>query len=85
MLHQTDKDWYWEGVERALDVLACSREAARGLRREVERLPRDAQELFYHAEPLDVARDLAGLREYSQVHVREYLTKVQRDTRAWRV
>lgn len=80
MLHQADKDLYWQGVERALDLLdeASRAEAARRLRREVEALPSDARELFYHAEPLDVAKDLAGLRECSEEQMREYLEKVQR-------
>jgi len=83
MLHQTDKEMYWQTVGRALDALigAPAIDAARGLRTALEALPPEAQEIFYHSEPLEVAKDLAGLRACTPDQTRDYLDKVQRVSR----
>lgn len=77
MLHQADKDRYWQAVEAALDVLGVPRESASRLRQRLESLdPRPGpQELFYHAEPLDVARDLAGRAACTEAEIDAYLSR----------
>ena len=52
---------YWELVKRTLEqIFGVDPTPADALRREINRSPVQEQLLFYHAEPLDVAADLAG-------------------------
>lgn len=65
MAKAIDEDLFWEVVKDCLqEIYAVQAEeaAARSLavRTKMQKsLPRKGQELFYHAEPLDVAADLA--------------------------
>lgn len=73
MLATSQKQSYWERVQAALEIAGAPNELADSLRQKVESLPKDQQELFYHAEPLDVARDLSGVERWSDEQVRAYL------------
>lgn len=81
MLHQADKDRYWEAVEVALDVLEAPRELAFRFRERLESLHAGPQELFYHAEPLDVAKDLAGREACTEAQIDAYVNKVSEQIR----
>ncbi len=57
------EDRYWELVKDTLEKIfgqSSTKGAADDLRREVAQSPQEEQIIFYHAEPLDVAADLAG-------------------------
>lgn len=57
------KDGYWERVRRALqDVFGADPGLAEPVRRNLEQQPADTQTAFYHADPFEVAADLAGRR-----------------------
>jgi hypothetical protein len=65
-------DKYWGLVKRTLcDVFQEKADSADTLRKEVSQRPADEQLQFYHAEPLDVAADLAGKRS-DKGQVKEY-------------
>lgn len=81
MLHQADKDRYWEAVELALDVLEAPRDLAFRFRERLESLHAGPQELFYHAEPLDVAKDLAGREACTEAQIDAYVRKVSEHIR----
>lgn len=81
MLHQADKDRYWQAVEAALDGLGVPREFALRLRQRLESLNPRPQELFYHAEPLDVAKDLAGREACTEAQIDAYVRKVSEQIR----
>jgi len=81
MLHQTDQDRYWEAVEMALEVLEAPRELAFRFRERLETLHPGPQELFYHAEPLDVAKDLAGREACTEAEADAYIRKVSEQIR----
>jgi len=55
-------DDYWKVVADVLENVFRARKAQdlRELRNEIDALPADEQQYFFHAEPLDVAADLAG-------------------------
>ena len=56
-------DKYWQVVRRTLDEVFGDRQAGQhvdDLRATIRDRPPDEETLFYHAEPLDVAADLAG-------------------------
>lgn len=56
-------DEYWELVKKTLrDVFQADSDVADTLRGELDNRPAEEQLLFYHAEPLDVASDLADQR-----------------------
>ncbi len=56
-------DAYWELVKKTLsDVFQADIGVVDALRKELNDLPAEEQLLFYHAEPLDVAADLADQR-----------------------
>ena len=58
-----EADRYWDIVKRTLgDVFKESPDPADVLRREMSQSSAEEQLQFYHAEPLDVAADLAGRR-----------------------
>lgn len=67
MLKVTEKNLYWAVVNDCLQEifgLAASEAEARSqkLRCELEKArPKSSTDLFYHAEPMDVAADLAGI------------------------
>jgi hypothetical protein len=66
------KDEYWRVVERTLDNVFNGNPAdARRLRQEIDTLSDDEQLIFYHAEPLDVAADLADVTP-SSTQVQQY-------------
>jgi len=53
-------DRYWNLVKETLEhVFQKSAGVADVLRKEIDKRPAEEQLLFYHAEPLDVAADLA--------------------------
>jgi hypothetical protein len=57
--HEADR--YWDLVKRTLEnVLHEHPDPAQHLSREISTWPEQERLLFYHAEPLDVAADLAG-------------------------
>ena len=62
-------DQYWGLVQRTLcEVFKDNTHSVDTLRKEVRCRPADEQLQFYHAEPLDIAADLAGKRpDTSQV------------------
>jgi len=63
---------YWGLVKRMLDeVFQEKTDSADTLRKEVSQRPADEQLQFYHAEPLDIAADLAGKRP-DEIQVKEY-------------
>jgi hypothetical protein len=63
---------YWDLVKRTLEeIFGVDPAHADALRREVKTWPAQEQLLFYHAEPLDVAADLAG-RPPTQHEVESY-------------
>ena len=65
-------DKYWGLVKRTLcDVFQEQTDSAATLRKEVSQRPADEQLQFYHAEPLDIAADLAGRRP-NKSQVKEY-------------
>lgn len=56
-------DRYWDMVKRTLEeVFQKSPSPADTLREDINKRPAEEQLQFYHAEPLDVAADLAGER-----------------------
>mgnify|MGYP007054699766 CR=1 FL=1 len=68
--HEADR--YWDLVKRTLDnVLHEDSEPAQRLRKEMHTWPEQERLLFYHAEPLDVAADLAG-RQPTDDEVKAY-------------
>ena len=59
-----NKDDYWERVELTLEkVFHSDPFAAKRLRRKVDGAKADTQTAFYHADPFEVAADLAGHRQ----------------------
>jgi hypothetical protein len=72
-LTASQKQSYWERVQYALKMAGASNELAESLVHEIEHLPEEQQDLFYHAEPLDVARDLSGIERWSAEQVRDYI------------
>ena len=68
-----DAEKYWELVKKTLDeVFQKDTGSADDLRRDVWTSPPDEQWQFYHAEPLDVAADLAGIEEITEEDVQDY-------------
>lgn len=58
------KSEYWDLVERTLkEVFDSAPSVAKGLRDEVDEASPDTQAAFYHADPFEVAADLAGHRD----------------------
>lgn len=54
---------YWDLVKRTLgEVFKENTNSADTLRKEASQRPADEQLQFYHAEPVDIAADLAGQR-----------------------
>ena len=82
MLATPQKQSYWERVQVALEIAGAPIELADSLLQKVEGLPEDQQELFYHAEPLDVARDLSGVERWSDEQVRAYLEQSSREIKS---
>jgi hypothetical protein len=69
---------YWRVVRSCIRAFHPEQSAnalrkATRLRRTVENLPRRELELFFHAEPFDVACDLAGHRLEVSEHLNRYL------------
>jgi hypothetical protein len=64
---------YWGRVEAALRIYDAPRRLSSDLRKEIENLSPFQQELFYHAEPLDIATDLAGIEQRSDHVLEAYL------------
>lgn len=66
------KDEFWQVVGRALEHVFHGNPAdAHQLRQEIDSLSDEEQLLFYHAEPLDVAADLADVTP-TPVQVQSY-------------
>lgn len=72
-LTASQKQSYWERVEGALEIAGARPELAANLMPDIESLPEDQQELFYHPEPLDVAKDLSGVERWSNEQIRAYI------------
>lgn len=66
------QDRYWARVAEALAILRARPALADSLRRDIDRLPAKEQALFYHAEPFDIAKDLAGIQGWPEEALREY-------------
>ena len=71
---------YWVRVQSALEMAGAPTELATSLLQKIDTLPEDHQELFYHAEPLDVAKDLSGIERWSDEQVRAYIEQSRRET-----
>ena len=70
--HYPVVDKYWRLVKRTLgEVFKEKTDSVDALRTEVSQRPADEQLQFYHAEPLDIAADLAGRRP-DENQVKEY-------------
>ncbi len=68
-----DADRYWRLVRKTLEeVFGKNPNSVGPLRRDVGTSPPDEQWSFYHAEPLDVAADLAGIGGITEEHVKKY-------------
>lgn len=68
-----DADRYWRLVKKTLEeVFGGKPNSADKLRRDVGTSPPDEQWSFYHAEPLDVAADLAGIGGITKKDVKKY-------------
>ena len=75
------KEDYWKRVKRTLrEVFGKDPGQAERLREHVKNAPADTQTAFYHADPFDVAADLAGRRGavISREEMRRYLEIEQR-------
>jgi hypothetical protein len=81
-LTASQKASYWRRVQGALKLAGAPTELALELVLEVDRLPDAQQELFYHAEPLDVARDLSGVERWSDEQVRAYIEQSSRESKS---
>jgi hypothetical protein len=58
------KDNYWVCVERALErAFHSDPSSAERLRKKVDKASADTQTAFYHADPFEVAADLAGRQQ----------------------
>ena len=66
------KQLYWERVSLALMVLGHSSRLAASLRADIDLLPSPTRELFYHSDPFDVARDLAGMSLWPEEQFARY-------------
>jgi hypothetical protein len=76
------KGYFWERVKRALDaVFEKNPDLAEAARERVERAPADTQTAFYHADPFEVAADLAGQREVTPEQKRRYIEAEERQDR----
>lgn len=73
MISESVKMEYWELVEKTLAMLGEGPELARELREDIKKMTAFQQELFYHAEPLDIAGDLCGITRWSQQDIERYL------------
>jgi hypothetical protein len=79
-----DVDEYWELVKRTLEeVFQAPQYLADSLKGRIEQLPADEQLLFYHAEPLDVAGDIAGVPLINPDRVRQYRALANRLHGKW--
>jgi hypothetical protein len=78
MLHKAGKKRYWQSVALALELLSRRTDRVSVLRKKIENLPLDAQELFFHEEPFEVARILAGGEAATKRQIRDYIEKVQK-------
>jgi hypothetical protein len=66
------KNEFWQVVERTLErVFQRDPADARQLRQEIDNLSDEEQLIFYHAEPLDIAADLADMTPSSS-QVQQY-------------
>ena len=73
ILTQHDKNNYWKQVQAALEIVGARPELAHELLTDVNNLPERQQELFYHAEPIDIARDLSGIEQWTDQQIRIYV------------
>jgi RNA polymerase sigma factor (sigma-70 family) len=67
---------YWMLVQSTLRLFNESSSLVKDLRRSIEQLDPAQQTLFFHSEPFDVARDLAGRSDWSQQLLTAYATIV---------
>lgn len=81
-LTAAQKESYWERVQSALEIAGAPAELADSLVQKVGSLPEVQQQLFYHAEPLDVARDLSGVERWSDEQVHTYVEQSRRESEA---
>jgi hypothetical protein len=79
VIPKDEQDYFWGVVRhciRRFHARCASRTLAKAsrLRRKVNRMPAEQMELFYHAEPFDVACNLADNPLDVKNHLDEYLT-----------
>ena len=83
-LSEDFRDEYWGRVKRTLQrVFHGNPTDADRLRDKINAAPEETQTIFYHADPFEVAADLAGRREgpISQEEQEEYLRTEERADR----
>jgi hypothetical protein len=77
-------DEYWELVKRTLEeVFQKPGSLADPLKSQISNRPAEEQLLFYHAEPLDVAADIAGRRPITPHEVQHYRDLANRLRGSW--
>jgi hypothetical protein len=78
------REHYWGRVKRALQhVFQKDPTRADELRKRVDGAPPDTQTAFYHADPFEIAADLAGRRNHplSDAETARYLDLLDRRDR----
>lgn len=78
IIPKEEQDRFWTVVRRCIRTFhpGCHTKTlpkAARLRKKVDAMPPEQMELFYHAEPFDVACDLAGNHLDVRKHLTEYL------------
>ena len=68
-----EKKEYWDRVRDSLKIIGSENVSIEKLRMEIQALPVDDQILFYHSEPIDIAKDLARLTHLNPGHDLAYL------------
>jgi hypothetical protein len=78
------EDRYWDLVKDALQKIfgESSTKAADDLRHDVAQIPHEEQIIFYHAEPIDVAADIAGKAPEAH-HIQQYQKLVKDRFTTW--
>ena len=86
VIPKDEQDHFWSVVRECIRRFHArcadsTLQKATGLRKKVAAMPAEQMELFYHAEPFDVACDLANTRLDVKDHLDEYLRIRDTDTR----
>ncbi len=85
VIPKDEQDHFWSVVRQCVRrfhsrCASSTLPKATRLRKKVTGMPVEQMELFYHAEPFDVACDLAGHRLDVRKHLSEYLRFRDADT-----